>query len=189
MAIQRELAQNAPVVFSTDGLKKDHQSVTPDGAPLIEPIEGVVVRPLITQEDQRGEVVEIYRPAWGIHPEPLVYAYQVMLRPGVVKGWTIHQHQDDRIFNGHGVLRWALYDYRDASPTYGKLNVFTFSERNRALLIIPAGVFHAVQNIGQQDAYFVNLPTQPYNHANPDKHRLPVKNDIIPFAFDDGPGW
>jgi dTDP-4-dehydrorhamnose 3,5-epimerase len=34
-----------------------------------------------------------------------------------------------------------------------------------------------------------NLPTWPYDHADPDKYRLPIKNDLIPFDFDDGPGW
>jgi dTDP-4-dehydrorhamnose 3,5-epimerase len=87
------------------------------------------------------------------------------------------------------VVRWALYDHRPESPTYKLLNIFTFSERNRALLVIPRGVFHAVQNIGQTEAMVISLPTRLYDHADPDKYRLPIKNDLIPFAFDDGPGW
>jgi len=39
------------------------------------------------------------------------------------------------------------------------------------------------------DAYFVNLPTRPYAHDDPDKYRLPPRNDLIPFAFDERPGW
>jgi dTDP-4-dehydrorhamnose 3,5-epimerase len=35
----------------------------------------------------------------------------------------------------------------------------------------------------------INLPTCPYDHADPDKYRLPIKNELIPFDFDDGPGW
>lgn len=37
-------------------------------------------------------------------------------------------------------------------------------ERNRAMLIIPRGVYHAVQNVGGTDAYFINLPTRAYDH-------------------------
>jgi dTDP-4-dehydrorhamnose 3,5-epimerase len=33
----------------------------------------------------------------------------------------------------------------------------------------------------------MNLPTRPYNHEDPDKYRLPLKNDYIPFSFDDEP--
>lgn len=84
-----------------------------------------------------------------------------------------------------GVIRVALFDDRPASPTYRVLNVFVMSERNRGLVIVPKGVFHALKNIGTEDAYFINLPTKLYNHADPDKYRLPVKNEMIPFAFED----
>ena len=63
------------------------------------------------------------------------------------------------------------------------------SELNRSLIIVPPGVIHAVQNVGNVDAVFINFPTEPYNHAQPDKHRLPLKNSLIPFDFDDAPGW
>jgi dTDP-4-dehydrorhamnose 3,5-epimerase-like enzyme len=76
-----------------------------------------------------------------------------------------------------------------ATSTYKLLNVFTFSDRNRAILIIPRGVYHAVQNIGQTEAIMINLPTCPYDHDDPGKYRLPIKNDLIPFDFDDSLGW
>jgi dTDP-4-dehydrorhamnose 3,5-epimerase len=167
---------------------KDRQTVTSEGEPVARQIEGVVIRRSAPIEDERGEMVEVYRPAWGLHPDPLVYVYQVSLRPRVIKGWVVHQHQDDRLFISRGVIRWALYDNRLESPTHQLLNLFTFSERNRALLIIPRGVFHAAQNVGDTEAVFINMPTQPYDHADPDKYRLPIKNDLIPFDFNDGPG-
>src|SRR5262249_22460893 len=152
-------------------------------------IDGLIVRPARPQEDKRGEIVEIFDPAWGIQPDPLVYVYASSIRPGAIKGWIVHRHQDDRIFHAAGVVRWAFFDDREGSPTHGLVNVLTFSERTRSLIVIPRGVYHAVENIGQTDAFFVNMPTVPYNHADPDKHRLPIKNDRIPFAFDDGRGW
>ncbi|MEW6303714.1 MAG: dTDP-4-dehydrorhamnose 3,5-epimerase family protein [Verrucomicrobiota bacterium] len=168
---------------------KDKQTVTPKGDPVARRIEGLVVRPLRTQEDKRGELVEVFNPAWGVHPDPLVYVYQASLRPGAIKGWVKHEKQDDRIYTCLGVMRWAFYDLRDGSPTYKLLNIFTVSERTRSLIIIPKGVFHAVENVGDTEAIFVNMPTRAYDHADPDKFRLPIKNDLIPFAFDDGPGW
>ena len=170
-------------------LRKDQPTVTADGAPLEPLIDGVVVRYQRPIEDRRGEVVEVYRPSWGLVPDPLVYVYQVRIRPGAVKGWVVHEHQADRLFFISGVLRWALYDDREGSPTRGRLNDLVFSERAPALLIIPCGVYHAVRNIGTDDAIFINMPTQPYDHAAPDKLRLPLNNAVIPFDFDDGPGW
>jgi dTDP-4-dehydrorhamnose 3,5-epimerase len=168
---------------------KEPQTVTPDGESIMPRIDGVLIRRLVTLEDKLGEIVEIYRPSWNLHPDPMVYAYQVTVRPGAIKGWEVHRHQDDRVYVSSGVVRWALFDHRSQSPTYKLLNVFTFSDRNRAILVIPRGVYHAVQNIGQTEPIMIILPTCPYDHADPDKYRLPIKNDLIPFDFDDGPGW
>lgn len=163
--------------------QKDVQTVTTDGTSTQPRIDGVIIRHRAPIEDERGEVVEVYRPEWGVHPDPLVYVYQVSVRPGKIKGWVVHKSQDDRIFVSRGTMLWALYDDREGSSTHGLLNVFTLSERNRALLVVPKGVFHAVQNVGDCEAMFINMPTRPYDHENPDKLRLPVKNDLIPFDF------
>jgi dTDP-4-dehydrorhamnose 3,5-epimerase len=169
--------------------RPDAPSVTADGTPLQPLIDGVIVRYQRPIEDRRGEIVEVYRPSWGLHEAPLVYVYQVRIRPGAIKGWVVHEHQEDRLFFISGVLRWVLYDDRPDSPSRGRLNDFVFSERAAALLVIPRGVYHAVRNIGTTDAIFINMPTRPYEHEAPDKLRLPLKNGVIPFDFDDGPGW
>ena len=169
--------------------RPDVATVTPDGTPLTPRIEGVVVRYQRPIEDRRGEVLEVYRPSWGIHDDPLVYVYQVRIRPGAIKGWVSHHSQADRLFTIAGALRWALYDDRPESPTHGLVNDLVLSDRAPALLIIPRGVWHAVQNIGTADAIFLNMPTQPYNHAAPDKVRLPLGTPRIPFDFGDAPGW
>jgi hypothetical protein len=97
-------------------------------------IDGVLIHRLVTLEDKRGEIVEIYRPSWNLHPDPMVYAYQVIVRPGAIKGWEVHRHQDDRVYISSGVVRWALFDHRSQSPTYKLLNVFTFQWRAYAPL-------------------------------------------------------
>jgi dTDP-4-dehydrorhamnose 3,5-epimerase len=97
-----------------------------------------------------------------------------------------HALQDDRVSIIIGALRWGLYDDRPDSPTRGLVNDLVVSDRAPALLIIPRGVWHAVCNIGTADAIFVNMPTRPYDHATPDKTRLPVGSSRIPFDFHDG---
>jgi dTDP-4-dehydrorhamnose 3,5-epimerase len=169
--------------------KRDRQTVRPDGTPTATPIAGVIVRPAITQLDERGEVCEIYNPAWSLTNAPIVYVYQALLRPGKIKGWVYHENQDDRLFVSMGTLKIVLFDRREGSPTEGLINEIHLSERNRGLLIIPRLVAHAVQNIGNTDALFVNLPTQPFNHQQPDKYRIALSSGEIPYSFDRGPGW
>ena len=183
------ILQTENVMAIIDTPVKDRQTITIKGELLAPRIAGVVVNRRAPVEDARGELVEIYNPAWNLHPDPLAYVYTASLRPGKVKGWVVHHKQDDRIFHMFGVLRWVLFDNRQDSPTYKMVNDFTISEHNRLLVIIPRGVYHAVKNIGTTDAYFVNVPTKAYQHDDPDKYRLPLKNDLIPFSFDSGPGW
>lgn len=167
---------------------KDRPTVTADWKPLAPRISGVLVKHIPPVEDERGEICEMYRTTWGAHAAPLVYVYMVTIRPGRIKGWVRHARQDDRIFVVKGTLRIALYDDRGDSPTRGQLDVFVVSERNRALVVFPQGVYHGIQNVGESEAIFVNMPTRPYDHADPDKYRLPLRNDLIPFAFDSPPG-
>jgi len=55
------------------------------------------------------------------------------------------------------------------------------------LLVIPRGVWHAERNIGSSDVVVVNFPTIPYDHASPDKYRLPLDTKELPVDL--GPGW
>jgi dTDP-4-dehydrorhamnose 3,5-epimerase len=163
---------------------QDRQTVTPDGQSVDPRIEGVVVRYQAPVEDERGEIVEVYRPAWGVHEAPLVYVYQISILPGVVKGWVVHRRQDDRLFVVRGRLRFGLYDDRVDSPTYRMLNVLTVTDRHRALVVIPRGVYHGIENVGTDEALYLNMPTRAYDHADPDKYRLPIHNSMIPFVFE-----
>lgn len=172
--------------------QKEPQTVTTEGDSVKPQIAGLNLRPLRPKEDVRGELAELYSHQWNYHSDPLVYAYMVTLRPGMHRGWTMHMKQDDRIAVIAGSMTWALYDDRKDSPTHGLVNLLTFSERNRALMTIPIGVYHAVKNYGDKESMFLNFPTVPYDHQDPDKYRLPLENDLIPFSFSDvekGVSW
>jgi hypothetical protein len=75
---------------AAEGPVKDRQTVSPEGEPISRRIAGVIVHRRPLQEDERGELVEIYSPEWGIHSQPLVCAYFVSIRPNQVKGWVLH---------------------------------------------------------------------------------------------------
>lgn len=166
---------------------KDRQTVTHTGERLEKLIDGVMLRRATTHIDERGEIAEIYSAQWGFDPAAAEYAYAAMIRPGRVKGWVYHEKQSDRQFLLCGFVKYVLWDPRADSPTRGLVNEIFLSERNRGLLLIPPYVVHAVQNIGQVDAYFVNLPTVPYQHASPDKFR--VAPETVPYCFDKPLGW
>lgn len=169
--------------------RKDTQTVTSNGQRVRPLISGVVIQPAVTHVDERGTLCEILSPDRPPHPAPLISVYQFTIRPGKIKGWHVHHLHDDRIFISQGHVKVVLYDDRPGSPTYGMVNEIYRSELDRTLMVIPAYVFHAHQNIGSNDALFISMPTRPYQHDDPDVHRLPIDTDQIPYKFDTPPGW
>lgn len=107
---------------------------------------------------------------------------------GKVRAWQMHKQQDDRLFVSRGRLCFGLYDDREGSSTRELLNVFTLSDHQRAMVRVPRGVWHGIQNVSEVDGVFINLPTRPYVYEDPDKYRLPLRNDLIPFDFSDDRG-
>jgi dTDP-4-dehydrorhamnose 3,5-epimerase len=166
-----------------DLARKDAASVTAGGELIQDSIAGVNVRRAPTHADERGTLTEIFDLRWEFTDDPLVYVYYVTIRPEQVKGWVVHRTQNDRLFAYAGVLKFVLYDGRTESETFGRVNVLHLGEHDRALLSIPAGVYHGVRNVGDSEAAFVNLPSVPYEHDNPDKYRLPIDNDVIPYRL------
>jgi dTDP-4-dehydrorhamnose 3,5-epimerase len=100
-----------------------------------------------------------------------------------VKGWNLHKEHEDRYFLLHGELELVLFDPRPESSTYGEVCRLVLSEHSRRLVNVPKNVWHADYNIGTKDALVVNFPTTPYDHANPDKYRLPIDTPLIPYGF------
>jgi dTDP-4-dehydrorhamnose 3,5-epimerase len=186
MSEHRDWKGAAPEIVQldeADAPRKDEQLATTDDGPIKELIDGVRIRPARTIPDHRGSVCVMLDPRWDFDDEPIVYTYWVTIRPGQIKGWILHETYEDRLFLASGAVRWVLYDDREESPTHGRLNEYFFDEHNRSLLRIPRGVWHAVQNVGSTDSIMVNHPTEPYNYESPDKTRLPLDTDRIPFSF------
>jgi dTDP-4-dehydrorhamnose 3,5-epimerase len=143
-------------------------------------IEGCTAFPLAPRGDNRGELVELLtirdRPIWSI-----VHVYQVFAAPRSLRGWVYHERQHDRLAFTNGSLKVTLHDLREDSPTFGNTIAKIFGADPKALLTIPPFVAHCVENLGEETATFVNMPTRPYDLSDPDKVRLPVSSGLIPY--------
>jgi dTDP-4-dehydrorhamnose 3,5-epimerase len=168
---------------------RDRQTVSPDGTPITELLSGMAVRRARTHTDDRGTLTEILDPRWGWHPDPITYVYYITERPGYAKGWALHETHEDRYFLMRGELEVVTYDVRPDSPTLGRVCQLFLSERDPSIVNIPKLVWHATRNVGRDDSLLINLPTRLYEHADPDKYRLPIDTPLIPYSFGDTPGW
>ena len=169
--------------------RRDTQTVREDGQSTRRLTHGVTIRPLVTHIDARGSVCELFDPRWAWHADPLRTAYFFTIRPGLVKGWNLHREHEDRYAIIYGELELVLFDPRPDSPTCGEVCTIRLSGQQRCLVNVPVNVWHADHNIGSTDLLVVNFPTTPYNHANPDKYRLPLDTDLIPYSFGSAKGW
>lgn len=170
-------------------MKKDQPTVDAQGNSLHPVPHGVTFFDIPTHIDERGSVCELFDLRWNWHPDPLVFVYQFTIRPGFIKGWGLHKKHEDRYFILYGEIEVVLYDPRPDSPTVGMVSKIYLSEYRRRLMNIPAGIWHADHNIGSKDAIIINFPTIPYDHADPDKYRLPLDTDEIPYKFENPRGW
>lgn len=164
---------------SVNESSRDKQSVDAQGNPIRELISGVIVSAPKVHEDHRGVLVEMYQEE-GFWNESFSYAYQTSLRPGVAKGWFLHQFKSDRYHLAVGEIMVFLFDDRPDSQTRGMVNKFLLSERNMRDVFIPHGIWHLSLNVGSQDAVLINLPTTRYNPEQPDRYHLPFDTDQIP---------
>jgi dTDP-4-dehydrorhamnose 3,5-epimerase len=161
---------------------------TPDGPEFAEvrienQIAGVDLRRLEPKADGRGNLVVLMSDRFSeSYRTPHVYLVTAAARS--VRAWVYHKRQTDRLAYTRGTMRVVLYDLRPDSPTYGSLNVIDVGAANKVMLTIPPFVVHGVQNRGDEDEFFVNMPTRAYDPAEPDKARLPWNDPRIPYRFE-----
>lgn len=160
-----------------------------EATPALQPIEiadqihGVELRRLVTHADGRGDLTVLLSRHY-VPEASAPHVYLVNAAPGSVRAWVYHRRQSDRLAYPNGTFRVVLFDLRPDSPTKGVLNVLDVGADNPVQLTIPPFVAHAVQNRGTESAYFVNMPTNAYDPANPDKARVRKDHPGIPYNFD-----
>ena len=145
-------------------------------------IDGVKTKQLKVLPDERGRLMEILR-----RDESLFLKFgQVSMTttyPNVVKAWHKHEKQTDSVACLQGMIKMALYDAREKSSTFKEVNEFYLGIHNPLLIQIPAGVYHGWMCVSQEEAIIINIPTEPYNHDQPDEQRLDPHENDIPYDW------
>ncbi len=160
--------------------RKDVATVSPSGQSLATGIAGVSTGAPVNHVDHRGRVFEIYGGATSGWEKPVVYCYAFTVRPGLVKGWGLHEYKDDRYTLISGELLTVLYDARADSPTHGLVQKVYLTPEGTRQLLIPTGVWHMNICLSPTEAFLVNHPTKIYEHGAPDRLLLPWNSPEIP---------
>jgi dTDP-4-dehydrorhamnose 3,5-epimerase len=145
------------------------------------PIEGVVWKPLTKYHDARGWLCELFRHD-EIPPEyQPVMAYLSVTEVGVARGPHEHVDQADCFcFLGPSNFKIYLWDSRSGSPTYLARQVEVAGADRPQLLIVPAGVVHAYQNVGAEPGLVFNCPNRLYRGPGKKEPVDEIRHENLP---------
>lgn len=130
--------------------------------------KGVEFKSLRKHEDQRGYLYELYRDdelPEGFNP---TMGYFSVTKPGVARGPHEHHDQTDGFIFINGKYELHLWENRAGEPE--NYEVIEVGEANPVFVTVPPGVVHAYRNVGDADAFVLNVPDRLYagwNKAEP----------------------
>jgi dTDP-4-dehydrorhamnose 3,5-epimerase len=129
-------------------------------------IDGVVVRKLKRFPDERGWLTELFRQDELEQEFFPAMAYISSTIPGVTRGPHEHWDQADLFcFIGPSNFKLRLWDNRKDSATFRSVMTMIVGEDDPAAVLIPAGVVHGYQNVGEVDGIVINCPNRLYAGA------------------------
>ncbi len=129
-------------------------------------IKGVVVRKLERFPDSRGWLAELFRSDELDQEFFPAMSYISATNPGVTRGPHEHWDQADFFcFIGPSNFKLRLWDNRKDSETFQCRDTIVVGQDNPMSVLIPAGVVHAYQNVGEVDGIVINCPNRLYRGA------------------------
>jgi len=146
-------------------------------------IEGVAIKWLHHIPDERGYLMEMLRDDDDFF-EGFGQVYLTTTYPGVIKAWHYHREQIDYLTCVSGMIKLVLFDARPESLTYGNVTELFMGVHRPMLVKIPKLVYHGFKGIGKDMAIIINVISSPYNHLNPDEHRVPYDTATIPYQWE-----
>lgn len=114
---------------------------------------------------------------------------------GVSQEFDIWKIGDHVVYHGNATdpgpfcLSVCMRKARSRRHRCGRVFKFVLSASRPRLMNIPKFVWHADYNFSSEEVRVINFPTIAYDHSNPDKYRLPLDTDLIPYDFGELKGW
>ncbi len=169
----------------SDSSAREPQPVRPRSILGAVNIHQVELKALQTHGDERGFFRELIRSTDDFFGEGFGQWSHSLMYTGVIKAWHYHWKQVDWWYVGSGVLKVALYDLRQDSPTKGKLMELLMGDgQTPAVLRIPPGVAHGCKVLsGPANLFYITSRT--YDPS--DEGRLAHDDPSIGYDWLAGP--
>lgn len=126
-------------------------------------IQGVVIRELTKANDPRGWLAEIFRKDDLSEEFFPAMSYISATNPGITRGPHEHVDQADLFcFIGPSNFKLRMWDNREGSDTFRCVKTLVVGQDNPVSVLVPAGVVHAYQNVGEVEGIVINCPNRLY---------------------------
>jgi dTDP-4-dehydrorhamnose 3,5-epimerase len=152
-------------------------------------IKDVVVRDLRKFNDRRGWLTELFRSDQLDAEFFPAMAYISSTSPKVARGPHEHVDQADLFcFIGPSNFKLRMWDNRPDSPTFRNVMTLIVGADDPKAVVVPKGVVHAYQNVGDVEGIVINCPNRLYMGQ---ERREPVDeirhedDPNTPFRMDD----
>jgi dTDP-4-dehydrorhamnose 3,5-epimerase len=144
-------------------------------------INGVVIRELVTHDDERGCFRELMRATDDMCADGLRQWSHSMMHKGVLKAWHIHQKQTDYWYVPVGLLKVAMHDLRAGSSSRGETMELLMGDGRAAVVLkIPPGVAHGCRVLSKV-AHLLYVTSRTYDPA--DEGRIPHDDPRIGYNW------
>jgi dTDP-4-dehydrorhamnose 3,5-epimerase len=114
-----------------------------------------------------------------------VMSYISATNPGVTRGPHEHLNQADLFcFIGPSNFRLRMWDNREGSETFRCVNTLLVGQDNPVTVLVPAGVVHAYQNVGELEGIVINCPNRLYRGAGRKQEVDEIRHeDVVETIF------
>jgi dTDP-4-dehydrorhamnose 3,5-epimerase len=145
------------------------------------PIDGVIIKELVTHSDERGFFREIIRATDDIFDTDFGQFSHSLVFAGEVKAWHGHKFQTQWTYVGTGDLRVALHDTRLRSSTFQKTMEFIVGEHSKpCVYVFPPGVVHGYKVInGPANVFYITSG----QYDSEDEVRIPHDDSEINYDW------
>lgn len=138
-------------------------------------IRDVEVCPLTVYVDDRGYLMEVLREYDRFFTK---FGYLYMAGDnvkGIVRAFHKHLKMWEWFYCSHGSARYVLYDSREESASFEKMNSIVMGQWNPCVLVVPPGVFHGWVSL-EDDTQIIAVGSEPYNPKALDEVRVPASS-------------
>lgn len=133
-------------------------------------IDGVELRHLEVNSDNRGSFTEVFVKSWKTPVDPAQFSF-VASDAGVMRGCHFHRNHDEYFCLLKGEASVGLRDERKGSPSYGNWSLYSLFDDDLAALMFPAGLVHGWYF--HEASLHLQAVSEAYDdYSNYDNHRV-----------------